>query len=195
MAELAQGQAVAHRHRARANEAFPAGTQGEALDRAAGGVGAIQDPDGFAMGGGGFEHVPERGDEGVDAAAEILQVDQQDVEGVHHGVGRAADFAIEAEHRDLVDGIAEIRALDHVVLLVTAQAVLGAEGGGEIQVRQGGQGVEGVGEVLRHRGRVGQQGDASASQRGAQGGVLQQAVEAESHEGSVSGSSSVKQSA
>jgi hypothetical protein len=38
---------------------------------------------------GGFEHVAQRGDEGVDAAAEILQVDQQHVEvSIIASVGR-----------------------------------------------------------------------------------------------------------
>jgi hypothetical protein len=36
---------------------------------------------------GGFEHVEQRGDEGVDAAAQILQVDQHDVERAHHLAG------------------------------------------------------------------------------------------------------------
>ena len=118
-------------NRAGADEALPAGAQRQAFDRPAGRVGPVEHPDRLAVLGGGLEHVPQRGDEGVDAAAEVLQVDQQDIERLHHRVGRPAHFAVEAEHRDAVHRIVEVRRLDHVVLLVAAQAVLRAEGGGE----------------------------------------------------------------
>ena len=62
----------------------------------------------------------------------------------------AADLAVEAEHRDFVDRIDEIRALDHIVLLVAAQAVLRTEGGGEADAAYGSQRIEAVGEILRH---------------------------------------------
>ena len=75
--------------------------------------------------------------------------------------------------------VAEVRRLDHVVLLVAAQAVLRAEGGSQPEVGQGGQCVERVGEVGGHRGRMGEQRNAAAGQRAAQGGVGEQAVNAE----------------
>jgi hypothetical protein len=56
--------------------------------------------------------------------------------------------------------------------------VLGAEGGRQPDVGQGGQGVEGVGQIARDRGRMGQQRDAFARQGRAQGGVGEEAVEA-----------------
>jgi hypothetical protein len=53
---------------------------------------AIENPHRLAVLGGGLEQVAQGGDEGVDAAAEILQVDQQDVEAgpssPASGVGR-----------------------------------------------------------------------------------------------------------
>ena len=91
---------------------------------------------------GGLEHVPERGDEGVDAAAEVLEVHEDDVEGPHRLARGSPHLAVKAEHRHAVDRIGEIGCLHHVVLLVAAHAVLRAEGGGELDVRQGGQGVE-----------------------------------------------------
>ena len=51
---------------------------------------------------------------------------------------------------------------DHVVLLVAAQAVLRAEGGADAEVAAGGERVERMGEVRRHRGGMGEQGDAPA---------------------------------
>ena len=179
MAEFAHGQAVAHRHRAGADEALPAVAQGQAFNRPAGRVGAVEHPDRLAVLGRRFEHVAQRGDEGVDAAAEVLQVDEQDVEGFHHRGGRPAHFAVEAEDGNAELRVEEIRRFDHVVLLVAAQAVLRAEGGGQLEVGQGGEGVERMRQVGRHRSRVGEQGDAAAGQRAAQGGVGEQAVDAE----------------
>jgi hypothetical protein len=49
--------------------------------------------------------------------------------------------------------------------------VLRAEGGGQLEVGQGGEGVERMRQVGGDRGRVGEQGDALAGQRAAQGGV------------------------
>ena len=47
-----------------------------------------------------FEHVAERRDERVDAAADVLEVDEQHVERVQHRGGRPAHLAVEAEDRD-----------------------------------------------------------------------------------------------
>jgi hypothetical protein len=59
----------------------------------------------FAVFGGGFQHIAQRRDEGVDAATEILQVDEQHVEAVHHRRGRPAHFAVQAEDRDAVQRV------------------------------------------------------------------------------------------
>ena len=53
--------------------------------------------------------------------------------------------------------------LDHVVLLVAAQAVLRAEGGGEAQIAERGERVERMRQVGGHRRRMGEQGDAAAA--------------------------------
>ena len=108
-----------------------------------------------------FEHIEQRGDEGVDAAAEILQVDQHHVERVHRLPGRPPHLAVEAEHRDAVDRIGEIGRFDHIVLLVAAQAVLRPEGGGDVHARRD-QRVEGVRQVRGHRSGMREQGDALA---------------------------------
>ena len=156
VAELAERQAVAHRHRARADEAFPAGPQRQALDRAPGRIGPVEHPHALAMLGRGLEHVEQRGDEGVDAAAEVLEVDQDRVERAHRLAGRAANLAVEAEHRNAVDRIGEIVRLHHIVLLVAAQPVLRTERGGELDAGSG-QRIEAVGQVARDRGGMGEQ--------------------------------------
>src|SRR3546814_8509706 len=65
-AELAEGKAVAHRHGPGADEALPAGAEHQAFDRAAGGIGAVEDPDGLAVLRRRFEDVTQRRDEGVE---------------------------------------------------------------------------------------------------------------------------------
>jgi hypothetical protein len=95
---LAHGQAVAHRHRPGADEAFLARQQQRALDRPPGGIGPVEHPDFLAVPCRGLEQVEQRGDEGVDPAAEVLQVEQEHVRRAHHLARRAADFAVEAEH-------------------------------------------------------------------------------------------------
>ena len=77
--------------------------------------------------------------------------------------------------------IVEVRRLDHVVLLVAAQAVLRTECGGELHLRQLGERVERVLEAARQRSRMGEQRDALALERLAELGLLDQAVNAESH--------------
>ena len=101
VAQLAQGEAVAHGQAGgRADEAFPAGAQAQSFDGPAGGVGAVEHPHGFAAGGGRLQHVEQGGDEGVDAAAQVLQIDQQHVKAGEHGGGGAAHLAVEAEDGD-----------------------------------------------------------------------------------------------
>ena len=128
---------------------------------------------------GRFQNVAQRRDERVDAAAEILQVDEQDVEAVHHYCGRPAYFAIEAEHRDAVQRIEKIGRFDHVVLLVAAQPVLRPESSGQLEFGQGDEGVERMRQVGGHRSGVGEQRDPLANQWAAQNRVGEQAVDAE----------------
>ena len=102
----------------------------QALDRPADRVRPVEHPDRLAVPRGRLEHVAQRRDERVDARAEVLQVDQQHVERLHHRRRRPAHLAVEAEDRDPVGRILVVVGLDHVVLLVAAHAVLRAEGGG-----------------------------------------------------------------
>ncbi|MCY1554720.1 hypothetical protein D9M68_913080 [compost metagenome] len=59
--------------------------------------------------------------------------------------------------------------------------MLRAEGGRELHVGQGGERIERMGEVAGDRGGVGEQGDPSAGQWCAQGGVFQKTFDAEFH--------------
>ncbi len=145
-AELAQRQAVAHRDRPRSDETFPPFTKRQSFDRAAGGVRAVEYPHRLAVLGGGLEHVEERGDEGVDSAAEVLQVDDDGVEDFHRVTAGPAHLSIEAEDRDLVDGIGEVLRFDHIVLLIAAKAVLRPESGGDVH-SGGSKSIEAVGQV------------------------------------------------
>jgi len=180
VSEFAQRHAVAHRHRPRANEAFPAGQQREPFHRPARRVRAIQHPHGLAVPCRRFQHVEQRGDEGVDAAADILEIDEHDIERVHRRVGRAADFAIEAEHRHAILRIGEVRRLHHVVLQVPAHAVLWAE-----HRRDGHAGrdqrVEAVGQIRGDRGGMRKQGHALVRQRGAKIRFGEKTIDSEKH--------------
>jgi hypothetical protein len=134
-AELAERQTVAHRQRARADEALPARSQAQPFDLAAGRVRAVEHPDALAVPRGLLEHIAERGNEGVHAAADVLQIDQQHVERFHHPLARAAHLPVQAVDRDAVCGVGEVGRLDHVVLLVAAQAVLRPERGAQPDFR------------------------------------------------------------
>jgi hypothetical protein len=90
--------------------------------------------------------------------------------------GRAAHFAVEAEHRDAMHRVDEVGRLDHVVLLVAAQAVLRAEGGAQLESGRRPRASSEWRQVGGDRRRVGEQGDALAGQRAAQRGFGDQAV-------------------
>ena len=166
--ELAERESVPHRQRTGADEALPPGSQAQTFDRPAGRIRPIEHPHGLAVRRSGFEHIAQRGDEGVDAAAEVLQIDQQHVEGVHHRARRAAHFAIETEDGHAVHRVVEGRRLDHVVLLVAAQAVLRAERGRELELAERGQRIERMREIRRHGCGMREHRDAFSAQRTAQ---------------------------
>ena len=176
--ELAEGQAVAHRKRSGADEALPPGLQGQPFDRPAGGIWPVEHPHALAGLGRSFEHIEQRRDEGVDPAADVLEVDEDGVERAQRLAARTADLAVEAEHRDIVDRVGEVVGLDHIVLLVAPEAVLRPEGGGDIHAC-GDQGVEAVREVLGNRCRMSEKRDALAVERPAQFGVGKEAIDSE----------------
>ena len=94
---------------------------------------------------------------------------------------RAAHRAVQAEHRNAVLRIREIRRLDHVVLLVAAQAVLRPERRRELDVGQRRQRVERVREIARHRRGMREQRDALAAQALAQRARSEQPIQTELH--------------
>ena len=177
--EFPDGQPVAHRQRRRADKTLPAGFQPQPLDGAPGGIRPVQHPHRFAVRRARLQHVEKRGDERVDAAADVLQVHQQHVEPVQHGRRRAPHRAVQAVHRHPVHRVAVIGGFHHVVLLVAAHAVLRPEGARQAHLRQGGQYVEAVLQVGGHRGGMPQQCQAPPMQRRAQAGVVNKAVDAE----------------
>ncbi len=86
------------------------GRKRQPFDRPPGRIGPVEHPHALAVLGRRFEHVKQRRDEGVDAAAEVLKVDQDGVERAQRLAGRAADLAVEAEYGDAVDRIGEVVA-------------------------------------------------------------------------------------
>ena len=56
-----------------------------------------------------LQNVAQHGNEGVDAAAQVLQVHQKNVKGVHHGVRGMRDAAVQTEHRDGVPRVTVVR--------------------------------------------------------------------------------------
>ena len=128
---------MAHWQRPGADEALPARAKRQAFDRPTGRVGTVEHPDALAVLGGGLEHIEQRRDEGVDSAAEVLEIDQDRVERAHRLAVRTADLAVKAEHRNSVDRIDEVLGLHHIVLLVATKPVLRAERGGEVHTGRG----------------------------------------------------------
>ena len=163
--QLPHGEAVAHRQRARSHEALLPGPQLQAFDRPTHGIRPVEHPHRLVEPRGFLQHVAERRDEGVDAAAQILQIDEQHVEAVHHRRRRAAHRSVEAEDRNAVHRIHVIGGLDHVVLLVTAQPMLRTERSAQAQAGEGRQRIERMRQVARHGGGVRQQRHAAPGER------------------------------
>ena len=164
VAHLTQSQPVAHHHRPCADEAFLPRHQQRAFHRAPRRIGPVEHPHGLAVLRAFFEEVEQRGDEGVDAAAQILQVEQEHVRARHHLPGGAAHLAIEAEYGDIVGGIGLVRRLHHIILLVALQPVLRAECAGDIDPRCD-QRIEAVLQIPGDRRRMGDQCDSLAFER------------------------------
>ena len=81
-----------------------------------------------------------------------------------------------------MDRIAVVRRLDHVVLLVAAQPVLRAEGGGELHVVACAERIERVRQVARDGGRMRKQRHAAALERRAQFWFGDEPVDSEFHD-------------
>ena len=90
----------------------------------------------------GLEHIEQGVDEGVDATAQILKIKQGDIESRHHLFCRTANIAIERENRNAVKRVGIIWALNHIVLFITAHAMLWTESSGDLEVVQSGERIE-----------------------------------------------------
>ena len=125
---------------------------------------------------GGFEHVEQRRDEGVDPAAEVLQVDEDGVERAHRLAGRAADLAVEAEDRDAVTG--SVKSGDSIILsCMSPRTPCCGPKTAEMLTPGRDERVEAVGQITGDRGGVREERDALAFQRAAQFGVGEQPVD------------------
>src|SRR5690348_15855935 len=98
---------MAHGHRSCPDEALPAGPQHQTFDRAAGRIGTVQYPHRFVMRRGSFEDVTRSGDKRVDTTTQILEVDEEHVERVHHCVCGFAHVTIQTKDWNAVDRIGE----------------------------------------------------------------------------------------
>ena len=145
---------MAHHHRSGADETFLSRKKKRALDRAASRVWPVQHPDTLARSPRLLEHVEQCRDKGVDAATQVLQIEQEDIGARHHLSGRAANLSVEAEYGDPVLRVGFVRGLDHVVLLVAFQTVLRTEGGGDVHPAID-QRIERMIEARRNRRRMG----------------------------------------
>ena len=79
--------------------------------------------------------VRHRVDVGVDARADVLQIDDQHVEAAQHLRGRLARLAVERVDRHAPRLVAAVAGLDHVLLHVRAEPVLRAEQRGQLRPR------------------------------------------------------------
>jgi hypothetical protein len=164
--DFSDGSSVAHGEGEQTNEGAVGGVVAGAFDGVADGVGPVEDEDGDAVASGGAEAVGEGPDEGVDAAADIHDIEDEEVNVLEHGVGGFADFTVETVDRDLGAGVAVALPFDHVVLGVAPDAVLGAEGGGDIDLMVE-EDVEGVVVVAVYGGLVTDETDTLSVESGA----------------------------
>jgi len=127
---LADRQPVAHRHRAQPDERRAALLHGAAFDGdAAQRVRPVEHDDGDARARRGAERQRHRPDVRVVAAADVLEIDDEDVQAFEIGGRRRQRFerlTVQAGHRDAGARIAVIVDADHVLRLA-AHAVLGSE--------------------------------------------------------------------
>ena len=87
--QLAEREPMTHRQRSCADKAFPAGAQRQTFDRTTHRIGPIQHPDSLAMLRCRFEHVAQRRDERIDSTTQILQIDEDHIECIHHRIRSA----------------------------------------------------------------------------------------------------------
>jgi hypothetical protein len=156
---------VTQRNGEEADERLEPGLQQLAFDRdPADRVRPIADDHRQADAAGGLQAVRHRVDEGVDARADVLQIDHEDVEVLQHLRRRLAGFAVQRVHRHASPRVLRMRRLDHVVLQRRMEAMLRAEDRAEADARLGEHAIDDVGEVAIDRGGVGDHTDPLATQ-------------------------------
>ena len=143
-----------------------------------------EDADALLAAGACDEH--RRPHEGVVARADVLHVDDDDVEAVEVALlGREVGEGLAVEADDARGPLAVRVAVDRVadadhVLRVTRPAVLGAEEdlGHDAEL---GESVDDVDQAARHRRRVSDQADTRAAEAAKEVGMLDEAIEAGLH--------------
>jgi hypothetical protein len=92
----------------------------------------------------GAQAVGHRVDVGVDAGADVLQVDHQRIESAQHLGGRFARLTVERVDRHPATRVVDVRRLDHVVLHVRPEPVLRSEDRAELHTRRCADAVQDV---------------------------------------------------
>ena len=128
-------------------------------------VGAVEHHHRDAHLGAGAHHQAEGGDEGVGAAAHVLDVVDHDVHALEHLPGGLAGAAEEGVHRQA--GVRVLAGLDLAAGVdVPAHAVLGGVERDEPDVGGFEEDVDGGAQLAVHAGGVGDQADALALEAG-----------------------------
>ena len=156
---------MTHGQRARSHKAFPTLAEFESLDGSPSRIGPVEHPDRLAVLRGRFKNIAQSCDEGIDTTAQVLQVNEQHVETIHHCRRGTAHLAVETKNRNPVHRVVEVRRFDHVVLFVATEPVLGTEGRNQLYVVAARERVQRVNEVACHGGGVGEERDAAPDQR------------------------------
>ena len=164
-----------------ADEGAVRGVEGRALDALpADGVRAVEHHDRLPELGRRLHHVARGVDVGVDAGADVLQVDDDGVHVGQHLRPRLPGLAVQAVERHALP--LRVRRLDHVVLVLPPEAVLGREQRGDAEPQLPLPGEEQVHRgpaALVHRGLVGDEADAAPPQERLVPRVVEDARDAE----------------
>ena len=159
--EFAEGHAVAEGDVVDADEGGGFGVR-RAFDGGADGILAVEDDDAFAVGGGGFHAVDEGGEVGVEAAANVLEINDEGVEIAELGGGGVTVFAVEAVDGEAGGGIPAVG--DFFLVQIAADAVFRAEEGAEVDLGSAVEEVDGGRAVAVVAAGVGDQADAEAGE-------------------------------
>ena len=122
---LGQSESMPHRHRHSTDEAGKFTIQHRTLeDVAAKRIRPVEHNHGNSFFGSRLKTKAQRPEVGVNARADVLQIDDQDIKTLEHRLSRFAHIGVKTVHRYLSQRIKDVRRLSHVVLLFGPQAVL-----------------------------------------------------------------------